>query len=326
MVEEAEDITDPDKFNTFVDSLRKEGVLVIVLLNTPDIGHFILKSYFDSQPAQVPDGIAEEYKKDFEGFFEVFAKKNMNDTMVIQTNYTQNKWLPDAVVKRYQNYGIPSHHTYNSHYFMTAIKGYSSSGRKGQILKKVKLISLADYMALPYREHYGQDFGTASPAGFVGYKVHKNQSWAREINYLPMETLDIGKMYCRLGLNIADEITADNADETAWKTLKNGFKRENLSDADVKAYPQLLRGWNVAPCKKGKDSVNYGLDDMISMELAVVAESINFWEEIRNYIYAQDKYFNFINDPIDNFNHLIDPWRYGLNRHRTKGKAGSTAG
>lgn len=316
VIEEAEDIVDPDKFNTFVDSLRKEGCLVIIILNTPDVGHFIVKNYFDTQPAPVPDHVPNEYRKDFEGYFEIIPKEGMPDTIVIQTNYTQNRWLPETVIKRYHAYGDPSSNLYNPHYYMTAIKGYSSSGRKGQILKKIKLISLADYMELPYREHYAQDFGTASPAGFVGYKVHKNQSWCREINYLPMETLDIGKLYCTLGLNIADEITADNADETAWKTLKNGFKRENLSDEDVKKYPQLLRGWNVSPCKKGKDSVNYGLDDMISMDLYAVAESKNLWEEIRNYIYAQDKYGNYINDPIDDFNHLIDPWRYGLNRHR----------
>lgn len=325
VIEEAEDIIDPDKFNTFVDSLRKEGCLVIIILNTPDVGHFIIKTFFNTQPAPVPDNIPEQYIKDFEGYFEIVPKKSLEDTIVIQTNYTDNKWLTPAIIKRYKSYGDPKSHLYNPHYYMTAIKGYSSSGRKGQILKKVKLITMAEYKALPYREHYAQDFGTASPAGLVGYKIHKNKSWARQINYLPMETLDIGKLYCKLGLNVADEITADSADENAWKTLRNGFLRQNLSDEDIRLYPKLLVGWNVSPCKKGKDSINYGLDDMISMELYVVDESKDFWEEIRNYVYNQDKYGNYTNDPIDDFNHLIDPWRYGVNRHRGKQYAGSVS-
>src|ERR1700688_488801 len=48
--EEAEDIRDVDKFNTFADGLRKNGCLKIILLNTPDIGHWISKRYFIAQP------------------------------------------------------------------------------------------------------------------------------------------------------------------------------------------------------------------------------------------------------------------------------------
>ena len=61
VIEEAEDLTDKDKFNTFVDSLRKEGCLVIILMNTPDIGHFLLSSYFYTNiPAPIPMNIPQE--------------------------------------------------------------------------------------------------------------------------------------------------------------------------------------------------------------------------------------------------------------------------
>jgi phage terminase large subunit len=50
IIEEAEDIRSFQKFNTFKDSMRKEGRLIIVMLNTPDINHWIVKVYFNLEP------------------------------------------------------------------------------------------------------------------------------------------------------------------------------------------------------------------------------------------------------------------------------------
>lgn len=320
VVEEAEDIVDADKFNTFVDSLRKAGCLVIIVLNTPDVGHFIIKTYFDTVAAPIPAGVPDEFKKDFEGYFQVIPKKDIPGFICIQTTYKDNPYLPAHVVARYESYKDPGSHLYNPHYYMTAIMGYASTGRKGQILRKVKPITLAEYHALHFKEFYGQDFGTASPAGFVGVKFDKNNCYVREINYLPMNTLTIGKLYCKMKLNGNERTVADNADEKAWKRLRRGWLWEELSEEDRKAYPGLLYGFNVVPCIKGVDSITAGLDLMDTLNLFAVSESSNLWEEIRNYCYAQDKYGNYTNEPIDDFNHLIDPWRYVVNDQRGKRK------
>jgi len=311
IVEEAEDIRDYSKFNTFVDSIRTEDKLIIIMLNTPDIQHWVVKRFFNL--VQVEDGYWQ------------LVPKGIPGVVVIQTSYKDNIYLPNHVIKDYEGSGDENSHRYDPHYYKTDILGYASSGRKGQVLTKIKPISLKDYLALPYREYYGQDFGTASPAGFVGVKIHKNTSWCRQLNYKPMETLDIAKMYCKLKLNIADEITADNADEKAWKRLKSGYSGHELSDEEFRNYPMLAVGWNVGPCIKGTDSVNYGIDVMRSMNLYAVQESTDLWDEILNYIYAQDKYGNYTNDPIDDYNHLIDPWRYVINKHRGKARVGITA-
>ncbi len=49
---------------------------------------------------------------------------------------------------------------------------------------------------------------------------------------------------------------------------------------------------------------------MQSMNLYAVEESKDLWNEIYNYIYAVDKNGNPTDQPVDDFNHLIDPWRY----------------
>src|SRR6185312_2603568 len=180
VIEEAEDLIDESKFNTFVDSLRKEGCLVIIIMNTPDIGHFLLKNYFDCNiPAPVPDG---GDSKEYDGYFDIRPKK-VPGFVCIKTGYEDNPYLPKHIIDRYKSYGDPASNLYNPHYYMTAIKGYASTGRKGQVLRKVKEISLAEYMKLPFKEFYGQDFGTAAPAGLVGVKFDKNNVYAREINY-----------------------------------------------------------------------------------------------------------------------------------------------
>lgn len=326
VIEEAEDLIDQDKYNVFADSIRKDGALIILILNTPDIGHWVIERYFDTIAAPVPPGIPDEFKKDFEGYFEIIPKKNLKGVQVIQTGYWDNPYLPENIVSQYKAYGDPFSPTYNPHYYMTAIMGYSSSGRKGQILKKVKPITLKEYLALPFREFYGQDFGTASPAGLVGVKFDKNNCYCRELNYLPMNTLDIAKTYIKLGFGPMDKIIADCADDKAWKRLRRGFKAGDIDTAELAKHPKLVNGFNVFPCTKGTDSVTDGLDLMDGMNLFAVSESKNLWQEIRFYVWAQDKNGNYINEPIDEYNHLIDPWRYVVNDQRGKKKWSVTSG
>lgn len=310
VIEEAEDIIDEDKFNVFADSIRKQSSLTIIILNTPDIGHFFLKRYFNL--TQVEDGFYDISPKEIPGF------------LCIRTSYKDNPHLPPHVVSRYEAYGDPESHLYNPFYYKTAILGLASTGRKGQVLTKVKPIKLADYLKLPFREFYGQDFGTASPAGTVGVKFDKNNCYVRELNYKPLSTLLIARLYCSLGFNGGDRIIADNADDKAWRKLKKGFSRDELPDDyfenDRCKYPAILSGFSVVPCVKGADSITFGLDLMDSMNLYAVEESKNLWEEIQNYVYDQDKNGNYTNEPIDEFNHLIDPWRYVVNDQRGKKK------
>lgn len=311
IIEEAEDIRLYSKFNTFRDSIRTKDRLVIIMLNTPDIKHWVVERYFDKE--MVADG-----------YYKLIPKK-IPGVEVIQSSYLDNIYLPADVVRDYEGSGDPLSERFDEHYFLTEIMGYASTGRKGQVLKKVKPISLEEYLKLPYREYYGQDFGTASPAGLVGVKIHKNRSWCRQLNYKPLPVLELGKLYCELKFNIADEITADNAEPKSISKLKNGWKIEELDEEIFRRYPGLAVGWNVKACVKGTDSINYGLDTMQGMELYAVSESTDLWNEIINYVYATDKWGNYTDDPIDDSNHLLDPWRYVINRYRGKSSGGSTA-
>lgn len=310
IIEEAEDIRDPMKFNTFADSVRKEGSLIIVILNTPDVNHWLIKRYFNTEA--VEDGYFRIVPKQIDGF------------LCIQTSYEDNPYLPDHIRKQYEGYGDPNSHLFNRHYYLTAIKGYASTGRRGQVLSKVKPIKLSDYMALPYQEIYGQDFGTASPAGLVGVKIHRNLVFARQLNYKPADTLTLMKLYCTLGFTKADKIVADSAEPKTIEKLRGGYRGHELPDELFRQFPGLASGFNVIPARKGPDSVEYGLGLLASMELHVVEESLDFWEEVTNYVYGMDKNGNYTSEPIDEFNHLIDPLRYVVTEQANR-RRGSVA-
>lgn len=302
LIEEGEDVRDKDKFYTFIDSLRKQGCIVVFIMNTPDIHHFIIKEYYNLE--QVADGYYRVTPRSIKGFLGIF------------TTYKDNEYLPSHIVERYEGYKEK-----DLHYYYTSILGYASTGRKGQILTKVKPISLKDYLALPFKEGYGQDFGTASPAGMVGVKFDRNTCYARQINYLPMSTLSLGKLYCELKFGNTDKIIADNADKEAIKKLKGGFDRSELSQDIIIKYPNLLKGFFIEPCKN-KD-IEFRLGLMNSMNLYAVEESKDLWNEILNYVYAQDKNGNYTNEPIDDYNHLIDAWGYCVADHYGQPKKGS---
>jgi len=318
IIEEAEDIRDPTKYNTFADSIRKKGSIIIVILNTPDIDHWVIKRYFNTEPVYDSNG------EIIDGYFDIIPKK-IPGFFCIKTNQEDNPHLPQQVRQRYESYGNPDSPLYDQHYYLTAIKGYASTGRKGQVLKKVKPISLKEYLELPYREIFGQDFGTSSPAGMVGVKIHRNTVWARQLNYKPMDTLSLAKFYHTLKLTKANKIVADSAEPKTINKLKNGYRGEELSEEEFITYPSLASGFNVVPAKKGIDSIEYSIGLLNGMIFYAVEESADLWTEIRNYVYAQDKNGNFTNDPIDDYNHLIDPIRYVIMEEKGSGRRGSIA-
>ena len=291
IIEEGEDVRDKDKFYTFIDSLRKEGVIVVVILNVPDIQHFIIKQYFNCYQIE-------------EGYFNI-EPKQIPGFLCIKTTYKDNPFLPSHIVDRYKGYGDVNNSLYDKFYYMTAILGYSSTGRKGQILTKVKPIKLQDYLKLPFKEIYGQDFGTASPAGMVGVKFDSNNCYVRELNYMPMSILEIAKTYCRLDFNFSDKIICDSAEPDSIEKLQKGWCKAELSEDDFINYPKLTRGFNVIPCVKGVGSVNAGIALLNSMNIYAVEESTNLWNEIYNYVYDRDKNGNYTSDPIDEYNHCF---------------------
>ena len=71
-----------------------------------------------------------------------------------------------------------------------------------------------------------------------------------------------------------------------------------------------LGGIIIYPVSKPQGSIEAGLDKMQTYELYVTKDSYNLQEELRNYVWDKDKDDNYINVPVDKWNHAIDAGRY----------------
>lgn len=71
-------------------------------------------------------------------------------------------------------------------------------------------------------------------------------------------------------------------------------------------------GMNILPARKGKDSVNNGIQFLQAQKISLTKRSVNFIKEYRNYRWLTDRDGNVTNNPSEVFNHLMDATRYAM--------------
>ena len=95
-----------------------------------------------------------------------------------------------------------------------------------------------------------------------------------------------------------------------------GYSKERITAdcAEPKSIARLydLGIYRIRAARKGKDSVNNGIDFIQDYEIIIHPRCVNFITEISNYTWDVDKFENKLNKPIDDFNHLMDAMRYAL--------------
>jgi len=80
------------------------------------------------------------------------------------------------------------------------------------------------------------------------------------------------------------------------------------------AIEEIYRAWfNCKPCTKWKDSIINWINTMKSYKILITWKSWNLIKEFNNYCWSKDKNKNFLDKPIDDFNHWIDASRYIIN-------------
>ncbi|CAG5072891.1 hypothetical protein DYBT9623_04430 [Dyadobacter sp. CECT 9623] len=139
----------------------------------------------------------------------------------------------------------------------------------------------------------GLDFGyTNDPTALedVGIWKGQNSLYIHELCYKThMTTADIIKELKQV--NKGRKIISESADPRMVDEIHNA-------------------GFNIHAIKKYPGSVVAGIDKMKSMKIYVTESSVNAIKELRNYTYQQDKNGKWLNEPIDDFNHILDGSRY----------------
>ena len=95
-----------------------------------------------------------------------------------------------------------------------------------------------------------------------------------------------------------------------------GYAKEKIiaDSAEPKSIDRLynLGIRRIKRARKGKDSINNGIDYIQDFKIHIHPRCANFVTEISNYVWDEDKTGAKINRPIDDFNHLMDAMRYAL--------------
>lgn len=108
------------------------------------------------------------------------------------------------------------------------------------------------------------------------------------------------------------------SNESIYKEIvKMGYSKELITadSAEPKSIDRLreLGLYRIRGARKGRDSVNNGIDYIQDFKIIVHPKCVNFLTEISNYTWDTHKDTGaLINKPIDEFNHLMDAMRYAL--------------
>lgn len=143
-----------------------------------------------------------------------------------------------------------------------------------------------------YETIYGLDFGYAGdPAAMVEIKKHNNKIYIKELIYeTGLTNQDIAKRLKEFGITNRDTIIADSAEPKSIEELKR-------------------LGFAIRPAYKGPDSIQSGISNIKQYEVYMHPESTNLHMESDLYCWKEGT-----DKPIDNYNHLMDAFRYALSK------------
>ena len=101
-----------------------------------------------------------------------------------------------------------------------------------------------------------------------------------------------------------------------------GFAKSVIiaDSSEPKSIEEIKRGGiiKIKPAVKGPDSVRAGLQKLMNYEIIVHPECQGVITEFENYSWKKNRDGEYINEPIDNWNHFCDSLRYSLQCATTK--------
>ena len=254
----------------------------------------------ESIRGEVPDGLFKQITLTFNPWNQKhWIKRRFFDTpdpdvMALTTNYTCNEWLDDADRKLFEQMKKNNPRRYQ-------VAGLGNWGiAEGLIYENWKEEAF-DIDAIrrldSVKAIFGLDFGyTNDPSAlFCGLiDVKAKTIWVFDEMYEKgMSNERIYQRITNMGYG-KEKIRADSAEPKSIDRLRE------LGLVNIKA------------ARKGKDSVNNGIDYLQDFHLVIHPRCVNFLTEIGNYSWDKDnKTGKVLNKPIDDFNHLMDAMRYG---------------
>ena len=210
---------------------------------------------------------------------------------IIKTNYLHNKFLPQVYVDTL----LRMKETNPVYYTIYALGEFGSLDKL--VYNNWQVMDF-DAKSIKGQLLCGCDFGyTNDPTAFVASllvptenRIYVFQEWGGT-GYLNNQ---IAKAISDLGF-AKSTIICDSAEQKSIDELRQMGLR------------------NAKPSVKGKGSVLQGIQKLQQYELIIHPDCVNIKEELENYAWTKDKQTNeYINEPVDKWNHYLDALRYSL--------------
>ena len=223
-----------------------------------------------------------------------FCGNKPDNCLVISTTYKDNKFLSKDYCKELEKLKDRN----PAYYRIYALGEFATLDKLVFPTYTTKIISDDDVKGLP--RWIGLDFGYINdPSALVWGNIDtKNKK------------IYVCGEYVRKGMK-NDEIAETMIDLGIHKDKSYGDCAERKSIDEIKD-----KGINIDPTEKGKGSIIHGIQWIAQYELIVDERCYKVLEELENYTWKKDKKTGeYINEPVDTFNHTIDAIRYGLNKY-----------
>lgn len=224
-----------------------------------------------------------------------FEREPGEDCSVLKTTYKDNRFLPPAYVKALEDM-VKTNPTYFKIY---ALGEFCTLDRLVYSNWKTEAF---DHAAIDGELLCGLDFGFVNdPTAFVA-------------SILTTDKIYIFKAWTAKGKTnkeIADAISS------------MGFGKSVIiaDSAEPKSVEELRRSGitRIRESVKGPDSIIHGIQKLQQYELIVHPDCAEIITELENYTWKKDRASGeYINDPIDEFNHCLDALRYSLQSTKKK--------
>lgn len=254
----------------------------------------------ESIRGEVPEGLFKQWTITFNPWSEKhwlktrFFDNASDDVLALTTNYMCNEWLDDADRRLFETMRLNNPRRYQ-------VAGLGEWGIvEGLVYEnwEEKAFSIEELQGLPgIKTAFGLDFGyTNDPTAlFCGFIDKSSRTiWVFDEMYKNgMSNESIASTITDMGY-AKEKITADSAEPKSIDRLRTlGLQR-------------------IGKSRKGRDSIQNGIDFIQGYHIIIHPKCVNFLTEISNYTWDKDKNGNCINRPIDDFNHLMDAMRYAL--------------
>ena len=185
------------------------------------------------------------------------------------------------------------------------VYGLGKRGKiEGAVYKHYELIDPDQYPAITacQRHGYAMDFGFfPDPASLLELRYWNRGLYLRELMY--EKKLLITPNIAKPSLPSIKSRLDDLKVAKSSRIIADNARPDSIRDLNVS-------GYNVVPCKKGKDSVLHGIRVVQSIPLFVVRGSQNLQHEFEHYQWKKDPRGDYLSEPVDKDNHLMDPLRY----------------